>query len=296
MNNRLDYLDATRAFALLLGILFHASFSFMPIFVGWAVMDVSTSDVVSVFITLSHAFRMELFFLIAGYFCSLSLAKHGVREFIQTRARRLLIPFLVGWLLLRPMLVSGWIMGAQSMTGEADVPGALAQGVMSVIAMPESVFVGTHLWFLYYLMMFIIALVIGESVVKRYYRQINRLPGFNRVIVGFSRPVWLLLLALCISFWACLSMSRWGVDTPDQSLIPVTSVSALYGVFFAAGVYFERCHNQFSRFTRLSPIKCLIGLTAATGVAIMSFYELRTGHVNYLEIKLGFTLCYVAMM
>ena len=42
-STRLHYLDATRAFALLLGIVFHASLSFMPVFIGWAVMDVSTS-------------------------------------------------------------------------------------------------------------------------------------------------------------------------------------------------------------------------------------------------------------
>ena len=37
-STRLHYLDATRAFALLLGIVFHASLSFMPVFIGWAVM------------------------------------------------------------------------------------------------------------------------------------------------------------------------------------------------------------------------------------------------------------------
>ena len=35
--SRLDYLDATRAFALVLGVAFHASMSFLPFFAGWAV-------------------------------------------------------------------------------------------------------------------------------------------------------------------------------------------------------------------------------------------------------------------
>ena len=66
-STRLHYLDATRAFALLLGIVFHASLSFMPVFIGWAVMDVSTSYIAGGFALISHTFRMALFFLIAGF-------------------------------------------------------------------------------------------------------------------------------------------------------------------------------------------------------------------------------------
>ena len=65
---RLDYLDATRAFALLLGVVFHAVFSFSPYFMGWAVQDISTSPRVTDFFLVSHSFRMELFFLLAGFF------------------------------------------------------------------------------------------------------------------------------------------------------------------------------------------------------------------------------------
>ena len=67
LNSRLNYLDAVRAFALLLGIVFHASLSFVPVFIGWAVMDISTSSSILGFILVSHSFRMELFFLIAGF-------------------------------------------------------------------------------------------------------------------------------------------------------------------------------------------------------------------------------------
>lgn len=63
-SGRLDYLDAARAFALILGVVFHASLSFMPMYIGWAVMDVSTSSLVSFFVLVSHSFRMPLFFLL----------------------------------------------------------------------------------------------------------------------------------------------------------------------------------------------------------------------------------------
>lgn len=74
---RLDYLDATRAFALILGIVFHASLPFAPVFIGWAVMDVSTSPLVSMFFSVSHSFRMPTFFLLAGFFGSRTLPSAG---------------------------------------------------------------------------------------------------------------------------------------------------------------------------------------------------------------------------
>ena len=77
---RLDYLDATRAFALVLGVVFHASLSFLPFYIGWAVQDVSTNIVTGGFATISHSFRLEVFFLLAGFFTpSDPAAKRGHR-------------------------------------------------------------------------------------------------------------------------------------------------------------------------------------------------------------------------
>jgi fucose 4-O-acetylase-like acetyltransferase len=120
-NNRLDYLDAVRAFALLLGIVFHASMSFVPFFIGWAVMDISTSSIVTNFMLVSHSFRMELFFLIAGFFSHMTFHKKGASVFISSRLTRIAIPFVVGWFILRPLIISSWVMGGQSMQGEVDI-------------------------------------------------------------------------------------------------------------------------------------------------------------------------------
>src|SRR5262245_47037104 len=82
---RLDYLDATRAFALVLGVIFHASMSFTPFFLGWAVQDVSTSWLVGDFIPISHSFRMATFFLLAGFFSHGLLQRRGLRGFVASR-------------------------------------------------------------------------------------------------------------------------------------------------------------------------------------------------------------------
>src|SRR6185369_3820573 len=116
-NARLDYLDATRAFALVLGIVFHACLSFMPVYMGWAVQDVSTSPLVAKFVTVSHSFRMETFFLLAGFFGHLTFHRKGAGDFVRSRLLRIVVPFVVGWFILRPLVVSGWIMGSASLRG-----------------------------------------------------------------------------------------------------------------------------------------------------------------------------------
>ena len=103
---RLDHLDATRAFALVLGVVFHASLSFVPVFLGWAVQDVSTSPLVSMLTTVSHSFRLELFFLLAGLFSRGMLGRQGLVRFVRSRLIRIGVPFGCGWFLLRPLMVS----------------------------------------------------------------------------------------------------------------------------------------------------------------------------------------------
>src|SRR6478609_5812005 len=150
---RLAYLDGARAFALLLGVVFHASLSFTPYFMGWAVQDVSTGQGVADFFLVSHSFRMELFFLLAGFFSCGLLQRQGPGGFLRSRAIRLGVPFTVGWFILRPLVVSGWIIGAASLRGDYHFWAGLRDGFATLKQLPAGLFTGTHLWFLYYLLL-----------------------------------------------------------------------------------------------------------------------------------------------
>ena len=100
MNNqdsRLHALDAVRGFALLLGVAFHASLSFMPGWPPgiWSMVDNSPSQFLSDAGFVSHIFRMSLFFFIAGFFGRLLYHKLGARGFWANRAKRILVPLIV---------------------------------------------------------------------------------------------------------------------------------------------------------------------------------------------------------
>ena len=292
---RLAYLDGVRAFALILGIIFHASLSFMPIFIGWAVMDINTSDNIGAFVVVSHSFRMELFFLIAGYLSCLSVSKHGVKHFFKLRLIRIGIPFVVGWILLRPLIISGWAMGGQSMSGDVDIWAGLLSGLDSFNG--QDILVGTHLWFLYYLL-----IISGSALSLRWLISANC--RINTTVVGrvdklvnwlVNTPFIKVLLVLPIT--ACLwFMNGWGVDTPDKSLWPMWPVFFLYGGFFSFGWLLARTKENLDKLTSFSGWLVVICIVSIVTVLMLSRYEMQGAHDYYTWIKLGYLFSYALMM
>ena len=296
-STRLHYLDATRAFALLLGIVFHASLSFMPVFIGWAVMDVSTSYIAGGFALISHTFRMALFFLIAGFFSAMVLHKTRTRDFLQSRAVRLGVPFIVGWFLLRPLLVSGWIAGGQSMRGEVDISASFSQGFASLTNLPHELFVGTHLWFLYYLILFTLSAIALRSCVLR-------IPGLHEATLALgnklirflagakSAPLLLAVPTACCLWW----MNHWGIDTPDKSLVPLWPVFCLYFGCFLIGWAFQHNRERFQVYSRLSLFNGVFALISISVLIALTPYESQPGYECYLWVKALFCLAYGTTM
>lgn len=294
---RLDYLDAVRAFALLLGIVFHASLSFMPIFIGWAVMDISTSQAVAVFGMISHSFRMELFFLIAGFFSHMTYHRLGWQGFLKSRVVRIGLPFVFGWFVLRPLLVAGWIAGMQSMRGDEQWLLAFKEGFASLGDLPSNLFVGTHLWFLYYLFFITLAVVLLRNAIGLLPSVADTFKRASDSLIAWlcSSPMGLFVIALptilCLWF-----MQRWGVDTPDQSLWPHLPVTALYAGCFVFGWCLQRQGTLIQRWGKLSWGRGILACVAALICVLLSPYESQPGHMYFAEIKLAFTVAYAVMM
>ncbi|WP_438862426.1 acyltransferase family protein [Neptunicella sp.] len=296
-SNRLDYLDAVRGFALILGIIFHASLSFMPMFIGWAVMDISTSNLIPFFALISHSFRMELFFLIAGFFSHMNFHKRGWHKLVESRLVRIAIPFIVGWFLFRPMLVSGWIMGAESMRGDANISGALVQGIKTLADIPKDLLVGTHLWFLYYLLFITASLLLIRCFVGRITPLQKRLTRLADWIISWicQTPVGMLVVAIptAASLWF---MQHWGMDTPDKSLVPTIPVTLIYAGFFLFGWLLHRQPRLLETFAQITWGKSLLCLIAIIASMLLSKFEGQLNHTRYDLIKVGFMFSYAMMM
>lgn len=96
---RLHHLDAARALLLLLGLPFHvatkAIFESAP-----PATDFQQSLVIGGWASLTHAFRMFAFFMLAGYFAGMIRERKGTKAWLAERTRRLGLPFAASLLTL----------------------------------------------------------------------------------------------------------------------------------------------------------------------------------------------------
>lgn len=105
---RRNDLDALRAFAMLLGIFYHAALSLASGF-PWFVQDASSSRVMYIFQAAVHGFRMPLFFIVSGFFTAMLWKSKGMKSLVGHRFRRVLLPCLVGLFTVVPL--SNWMIG-----------------------------------------------------------------------------------------------------------------------------------------------------------------------------------------
>lgn len=248
-SSRYHHLDAVRAFALLLGVFFHAAESFDTSPEYWAIADLSQSRLLGVLRFACHSFRMELFFVIAGFFARFMLARRGTGGFVKNRLQRVLVPLVVGWCVLYPLCVLIWLWGA-SVTGRLPNFGVPAEAVnLPVWKLALGFFLTggflqkfdlTHLWFLHQLLWIYVAFLAlrwivlksdgagrGMGRVDRWFAWINKTPGTLFWFVLPSVPM-------------LLMMRYWGVDTPKESLLPYLPTTVLFSFFFLAGWLWQR--------------------------------------------------------
>lgn len=286
-----------RLSGLLLGVVFHASLSFLPMFIGWAVQDISTSPTVASFMTVSHAFRLETFFLLAGFLGRVALQRKGFGEFVRSRLLRIGLPFLVGWFILRPLLVSGWIMGAASLRGDVDVWAGLAGGFQSLATLPNGLLVGSHLWFLYYLAMITALMLAARGLLtateSRGHTLVRRADALIAWLADHPASVVLLAVPTAVMLWF---MRGWGMDTPDQSLRPHVPSLGIYGGFFVLGWMLNRHPERIADFTPLSPRRWWFAGVGIASVLGLSGIEHDPAHPWRLAAHVAFVAAYALTM
>jgi peptidoglycan/LPS O-acetylase OafA/YrhL len=205
-SQRLHHLDALRAFAMALIVPWHAA-NFFAIR-GEAGMSVNGA------IWLSHAFRMPLFFLLAGFFGAMTIGSHGNAAWVRRRLVRLGIPLVVGVVALVPLA---------GMLDEWQYEGSAS--LLTALTHPRP----SYLWFLWYLLIVsAVALAVRDLLGQR--PAPAWVEGFLR-----SRTQLGMLAALAVPCALVLWLDgAWGAVPPNTFLPPV-GLLAHYGVFFAFG-------------------------------------------------------------
>ena len=255
--DRLHSLDALRAFALLLGIFFHAAAGYVENFPAafWPWREPSSATL-GVYFFVTHIFRMSLFFMLAGFFGRMVVERKGTRAFIRDRGKRILLPLAAG---LPIVLVSIGLLGGLGtfIGGGADALTALQSQAppAAAIAAPtpaQATFPWIHLWFLYYLLIFYAGALAMRAACDALLDRGGHLRRALDVIVRVALSgVWgaaVIGLPLAAYYSSLDGWSSWtGLPAP-VALLPQASSLVGYGTAFGFGWL---AHRQMGRLLAL---------------------------------------------
>jgi glucan biosynthesis protein C len=270
---RLHALDAVRGFALLLGIVLHATMSFVPTSHRfWIIQDTHPSITLAAVFFVIHVFRMTIFFLIAGFFAHMSFHRRGLRDFIKDRLQRIAGPLLVGWPILFAAMVPV-VFWAAGFPNGGPPPGTRNWPPV----LPE--FPLTHLWFLYVLLVFYSAVLLLRSATVCLDRTGRIRAGVDRLIDLIMRsPLAPAILAVPIGIALMLDPTwiGWvGVRTPDQSLVTNLQAVVGFGTAFSFGWLLHRQIDLIRLLERHWPLNVVAAIVLIAASLVLAGFPPR---------------------
>ena len=213
---RFHDLDALRAFAMLLGIVLHASLFLMPVDTWpiqdrWANSHALENNPYAFLFGAIHGFRMPLFYLISGFFTAMLWQSRGLGGLARHRLKRIGLPLLAGTLTIIPA-TNAFFFPANPLTWMFSWLFSLA-----------------HLWFLWYLILMAAAFI-----------------AFARLGLRFRHPSWWLLVPASILPQYLMREGMVGADG-SHGFIPIPHVFGYYLVFYLFGAFFYRQRVEVRR-------------------------------------------------
>ncbi|MFY3383136.1 acyltransferase family protein [Paracidovorax sp. MALMAid1276] len=237
VSTRLYALDNLRAAMMWLGIVLHVGVIHMTgqRLLPWR--DSQTTLAADVLVAFIHAFRMPVFFLLAGFFVAMLLEQRGPRALVRHRLRRLALPFAVFWppvyvlcavfalAFVHRMVRGTWGLDPTIMPRTPGVP----EGPITL-----------HLWFLWMLLWLSLLTPLAQWLLQR------AAPAAGAALLHrwagtLGRAPWgIALLAAALA--AVGAQHGDGLVHPSESFLPHWTEWAHNGLFYAFGLalYIQR--------------------------------------------------------
>ena len=290
---RLHSMDSLRAIMMLLGIVLHASITYIggEPSAGWPLRDPSSSNsFLKWLLYVIHNFRMPIFMLVAGFFAALLFYDRSPRKMFVNRVKRIVWPFAIFVILLWPLVTlsfsySNGIFGFEN-TPDIGIKSHLFDTTLSSFAslsafIPQATM---HLWFLYYLIFFSVA----SFGLGKLFAHVPKVTAwitktFNVII---QKPVLKLIVFSLATLLLLVLMKRGWVAT-STSFAPDANTFIFYFFFYMLGwVLFKSKHllDSFKEYDRLF---------VAMGLAIYTAYFLADATSMAFEWKALINSCCV---
>jgi glucan biosynthesis protein C len=286
-------LDSVRATAMLLGVVYHALLlrGYVGEYPQGSTSHLDPSRWVESWL---HCFRMPLFFVISGFFGCMMLEKYGIPSYLRRRWSRIGVPLLVGMFTVSPAFVLAGAMVARWIGSHAG--SIAASGEAPSRADPDQPWPGTalgarlfgpyaqlfqlnHLWFLWYLLVFVTAapwltkgLVWILPLPLR--RTADRLARW--AVVPRLAPISLALIA-ALALLPTWSPHGWGLGLPTAThlafpdfVLSLDPDMAFYFLFFLWGWALYGQREVLPALARAWAGNLLLGLGAFTAATLLS--------------------------
>lgn len=230
-SDRLHYMDSLRAVAMFLGLVLHAS----VLYKIWVYDPLRVHEQPSLSLhyiaEAIHVFRMELFFLVAGFFSALVCQKRGAASYAKNRVARILLPLTLCVIFIHP-----WIAGEMWIDLQAGNQSVIST-YLEFISSPNYILtkgrpVGGWLWHFWFLhvLCYLIGIYLALDLALRNSQRLGRARQW--LTKRLHRPLG--ILYLITPTFAVLTFSPPWADVPGIG----TSLDVLgyYSIFFFAGV------------------------------------------------------------
>ena len=180
-NKRLDYLDNIRWITVVLVIIYHIIYLFnnSGVISNIGVKGIPIMDTFLIFV---YPWFMCLLFIVSGISCNYSLRKRSNKEFIKDRAKRILLPSVLG------IFIYGWISGfitaqyTDMFAGNGNnIPGFIKYFIYSLMGIGP-------LWFCH-------VLFIGSLLIVLI-RKIDKKEKINNLCKKINLPILFILVLL----------------------------------------------------------------------------------------------------
>ncbi|MGL1889143.1 MAG: acyltransferase family protein [Reichenbachiella sp.] len=264
--NRIHAMDFLRSIAMYLGVILHAAivYQIQPR-AGWPV-DKTDFILFDVYYEFVHSFRMQLFYLIAGFFANLLLNKIGDQAFVSHRLKRIVLPFSVSLLLVAPVssLAFNYYYSLDAGLDRLESWRVSFSELISWNGM-------YHLWFLYYLMMFYATILI----LRKSFLKLTAKVGF-----GFGS----IFIFVVVLFGITYFMYDVEVE-PWTGALPKLNQFLYYGLFFLFGYLLFNNLELIKMYSNNVWYYMAIGLGAGVWVLIVPLESFPLQTVGYVFIK-----------